>query len=70
MGHFPACIEGDSIALVETIGDDASGVSGHVKTIDLVWELWFGSKRVQETITAKVRNDKESTTPFRETIFG
>ena len=28
--QFPACIEGDSVTLIETIGDDANGASDHV----------------------------------------
>ena len=34
------------------------------RVIDLVWKPWLGSKHVQETIPAQVRNDKESTIPF------
>ena len=34
------------------------------RAIDLVWNLWLGSKHVQEAIPTQVRNDKESTTPF------
>ena len=35
MPHFPACIEGYSVTLVETIGDDTNGTSSHVWAIDL-----------------------------------
>ena len=30
MPHFPACIEGDSVALVDTIGNDANGANDYV----------------------------------------
>ena len=34
------------------------------RALDLVWKPWLGSKHVQETIPAQVRNDKGSITLF------